>query len=84
MTIPTINLKQFDFNKERKTLTAEISQLQLASFPKAFFIESEFTGRRVAFRKNYEDREYDGDLLGIHYQPVEELVNVTDVLIIND
>lgn len=79
------DLKQFTFDKQYRTLVAELSDLgRLSIPPRCFAIKSNFSNRTEWFSFVGVDKNSDGETAGWRFKPYSDLVNVAEVLIIND
>jgi len=93
-----MDLKKFDFDKERKLLTADASDFGsvvngfwwLRRMSKnnvdflGIFIKSHHTGKVEAFYLKDEVKDPEGDLLCLTFYPMSKLEKVEKVMIFND
>ena len=80
----TLNSKRFRYHPESKTLSAEISELNVGAFPTVFQIKSEKTLKIAKF--GYIKGTYDkwGDLLYYTYTSKDTIAYGVKVKIFND
>lgn len=94
----THDLQDFSWNKEDRTLVAEVSTLSCGrsrattaqvyddACDVGFVIESHHTDRRITFAQSNTDRNADGEIMGWWFKPCErkDAALGIRVLIIND
>ncbi len=75
-----LRASQFDWDKDCRTLTGEISELRLPGFPDQILISSEKTPTKFMFEAVRSERR-DGDLLFVEYKPVQTQSALADIRI---
>ncbi len=82
----TLKAAQFDWSKEERLMTGEMSELRLEHWPDMILVESERTGSKVLFEIEHTqyDREY--DIQYVKYRPIQTQSAIADIrmMIFND
>ena len=93
MNKPTLNTKQFSYNKGTKSFHADYTDVFGLTFPvpKHIFLESQKTGRVVEYWLSSQQRDQDNDVHSWTYRPVNakaqingDVIAQTSVVIYND
>ncbi len=77
----TLKASQFDWDKEKRTMSAEISELRLDGFPNQLMISSTKTESKFMFESIQIKRDREGDIQFIEYAPLQTQSALADIRI---
>jgi hypothetical protein len=82
----TLKAAQFDWSKEERLMTGEMSELCLDYWPDMILIESERTNSKILFEIDHTQYDRDDDIQYVKYRPIQTQSAIADIrmMIFND
>lgn len=75
----TLRATQFDWDGKKRTMSADISDLQWPHFYESFLIDSDKMASKIMFAATETIKDNDGDVQAVVYKPVHTLSSVSDI-----
>lgn len=78
-TVPFLHTTRFQWDKDARTLTADMSELELANWPVNIQVYSPTSERSFMFETDEVKKDADGGIMFISYKPIATQSSISDI-----